>query len=363
MMNGTPRMLLHFEPEQGWMNDPNGLCYFQGRYHAFFQHNPYGPTWGPMHWGHAVTEDLLHWQELPIALCPDMPYENAGGCFSGSAVEKDGKLYLMYTSVSAEQGQTQSMAVSRDGIHFEKLPGNPVIAHSPLDPRNRDFRDPKVFPYGDGWRMVCGAGVEGLASVLLFCSGDLLHWEYAGPLFQSRDFGPVPECPDLFPLGDKWVLMFSRMDEPRRAQFVVGEFDGLHFTPESFQQPETGPDFYAPQTLLDHKGRRIVIGWLYNWDRPVPETNLRTGALTIPRELSLREGKVCSFPVAEALPLLKSEDPLVRREKGVFTVTDGRKILLELPESQVQDVKILRDTRTCEVFVNGGQHSCTFYFE
>ncbi len=362
-MNEIPRLTRHFEPERGWMNDPNGLCFFQNQYHAFFQHYPHAPKWGPMHWGHAVSGDLLHWEEQPIALYPDMPYENGGGCFSGSALEKDGVLYLMYTSVSKEHGQTQSIATSRDGVHFEKYAGNPVIRESPLDPSNRDFRDPKIFPYGNEYRMVCGAGVDGLGSVLLFRSSDLLHWEYVGPIFQSREYGPVPECPDLFPLGNKWVLLFSRMDESRSAQFIVGEFDGERFTPESFQQPETGTDFYAPQTFLDGRGRRIMIGWLFNWNRQVPENAVRAGALSLPRELTLRDGKVCNAPVSEAESLLTDTDGCVKRENGRMTVTNGKRTLLELPESEVRTVQVLRDTRTCEVFINGGQLSCAFYLE
>lgn len=362
-MAETARLTRHFEPEHGWMNDPNGLCFFQGQYHAFFQHYPFAAKWGPMHWGHAVSDDLLHWKELPIALFPDMPYENDGGCFSGSALEKDGALYLMYTSVSKEHGQTQSLAVSRDGAHFEKYAGNPVIPQSPLDPKNRDFRDPKLFCWGNEYRMVCGAGVDGLASVLLFGSLDLFHWEYLGPLFQSEDFGPVPECPDLFPLGDKWVLLFSRMDESRSAQFVVGSFDGTHFVPESFQQPEQGTDFYAPQTFLDGKGRRIMIGWLYNWTRPVPAGAVRAGALSLPRELSLQNGVLKNAPIEEARPLLTADDECILRGAGRVKIQNSRRILLDLPEADVQTLSVFSDTRTKEVFINDGACSCTFYWE
>lgn len=357
----TEKFRFHFEPETGWMNDPNGLCFFGDKIHAFYQHNPHAAHWGPMHWGHAVSEDGLTWQHLPIALYPDMPYENFGGCFSGSALEKDGTLYLMYTSVSKEQGQTQSMARSVDGVNFEKLPQNPVIPHSPLDPANKDFRDPKMFAFGGGYRMVCGAGVDGLASVLLFKSDDLLSWEYVGPIFQSRDFGPVPECPDLFPLGDKWVLMFSRMDESRSVQFVVGDFDGEHFTVESFQQPELGPDFYAAQSFADGQGRRVLISWLYNWTRKVPENAVRAGALTVPREVTLQNGRVCTFPIEAARPLLKHEDECVLREGGMVKITDGKQVLLELPEGEVRRVDVLADGTGREAFVNGGEASRTFY--
>ena len=108
------RFVNHFEPKIGWMNDPNGLVQFRGRYHAFFQHYPHDTVWGPMHWGHAVSDDLIHWEELPIALYPDQEYENDGGCFSGSAIVHEDKLYLIYTSVGKELGQTQSIAVSED---------------------------------------------------------------------------------------------------------------------------------------------------------------------------------------------------------------------------------------------------------
>lgn len=357
------RLTRHFEPERGWMNDPNGLCFFEGKYHAFFQHYPFAPHWGPMHWGHAVSDDLLHWREQPIALYPDMPYENAGGCFSGSALEKGGTLYLMYTSVSKEHGQTQSIARSGDGVHFEKYSGNPVVPQSPLDPENKDFRDPKLFRWEDEYRMVCGAGVDGLGSVLLFRSKDLLHWDYLGPIFQSREYGPVPECPDLFPLGDKWVLMFSRMDESRSAQFVIGRFDGFHFTPESFQQPERGTDFYAPQTFLDGKGRRIMIGWLFNWTRAVPADAVRAGALSLPRELSLHNGVLKNAPVSEALPLLKTEDECIVRGEGRIKIRNERRVLLELPQADVKELSVYTDSRTREVFINGGATSCSFYWE
>lgn len=362
-MSNMPRLRYHFEPEKGWINDPNGLCWFNGEYHAFFQHNPFAAKWDTMHWGHAVSQDLLHWEELPIALYPTEPYENGDGCFSGSALEKDGVLYLMYTTVSKEQGQTQSIAMTRDGRTFTKYEGNPVIAHSPVDPSNKDFRDPKIFPYGDGYRMVCGAGIGGEASVLLYRSDDLLHWEYVGPIFQSRDFGPVPECPDLFQLGGKWVLVFSRMDESRASQFIVGDFDGEHFTPESYQIVEKGREFYAPQTFLDPKGRRIMIGWLYGWEREQDPEAQRAGVLTLPCELTLVDGKMHSYPVEEAQGLLRDGRPYLREEEGQLVLENGGKILLAVPKEQVQEVQYLLDGYICEVFINRGEITCSFYAE
>lgn len=353
------RLNYHFEPRKGWMNDPNGLIYFNGQYHAFFQHNPYQPVWGPMHWGHAVSDDLVHWQELEIALRPDMEYENTGGCFSGSAVEKDGVLYLFYTSVSEKLGQTQSVAMSRDGVHFEKYSGNPVINKYPAD-GSADFRDPKVNLINGSYYMVCGSGKDGVGKILLYRSGDLLNWDYVGVLFEDAACGAVLECPDLFKLGDKYVLMFSKMGiKTHTTQFIIGDFDGERFTEEYRCTPEGGPQFYAPQTFLDGKGRRIIIGWLYDWAKPLDEGADYAGALTIPRELSIKDGKLMDFPVEEARSLLKAEDELVKTEGNRLCINND--ISFECG-AQIEKVDILKDTKTIEIFVNGGEDSFSYWF-
>lgn len=355
------RLQYHFEPEHGWINDPNGLCWFNGQYHAFCQHYPHAPHWGPMHWGHAVSRDLVHWTELPIALFPDRDYEDGGGCFSGSAVVKDGVLHLFYTSVSKALGQTQSLALSPDGTHFEKVPENPLL-RSPIDPESRDFRDPKVFPYGDGWRMVCGAGLDGEGQVLLFASEDLYHWTYLGPIYRRRDLGSVLECPDLFPLGDRWVLMFSRMDDSRAVEFQLGDFDGAVFTPEGdLQRPELGPDFYAAQSFSGPGGERLMMGWLYSWKRQVPQGAERAGALTLPRILTLEAGKVCSRPVPQAEGLLAGADPCLVRRGAWGAVTDGAGDLLTLPAGELEGARVLRDGPAREVFLADGR-TLSFYW-
>ncbi len=352
------RLQYHFEPKKGWMNDPNGLVFFQGKYHAFFQHYPHAPRWGQMHWGHAVSEDLIHWEELPIALYPDMPYEDEGGCFSGSAVVRGGELFLFYTSVSKALGQTQSVAVSRDGLHFEKFAENPVIRRFPPD-GSRDFRDPKVGRFGDEWIMVCGSGRDGCGKVLAFASRDLLHWEYRGVLFADASCGPVLECPDLFELDGKAVLMFSKMGlETDTTQFVIGSFDGERFAEESRCSAEVGPQFYAPQTFAAPDGRRIMIGWLYDWKKPLDEGADYAGALTLPRELTLRDGRVLAAPVGEARSLLTGEDPMVSAEGETITVC-GRAFPLG---ERIGSYSVLRDTKTLEVFVNGGRRNVSFWF-
>ncbi len=356
------RLQYHFEPQKGWMNDPNGLIFFRGRYHAFFQHFPHAPVWGPMHWGHAVSDDLIFWEELPIALYPDMPYEEGGGCWSGSAVVKDDKLYLFYTSVSEELGQTQSMAVSEDGISFTKYEHNPVIAQHP-DDGGFDFRDPKVVKIGDIYYMVCGSGKGGVGKILLYRSPDLYAWRYVGVLFESADYGKVFECPDFFPLGEKYMLMFSQMGVKTHSTVMLyGDFDGSEFTPLSVHRPEAGPQFYAPQTLLDDKGRRIMIGWLYNWGKKPDEGADYAGALTIPREIKMTDGRLTVFPVAEAVPLLRDTDGHVTVENNTVTVFRGDDVLFTDTYDAVSDVRFLSDTKTVEGFINGGEASFSVWF-
>ena len=359
-----PRQQFHIEPPQGWMNDPNGLCYFGGQYHAYYQHNPGAIVWtAPLSWGHATSKDLVHWEDQPIAMAPDMPYESTGGCFSGSALAEEGQVSFFYTAVGDGGVSTQCLAVSRDGFALEKDPQNPILTQSPIDPTSRDIRDPKVFPWTDGtYRMVCGTGYEGRAAVLLFSSADKKNWDYQGVLFETTQMGPVLECPDLFPVEDKWVLCFSRMDQPQRVTFVVGGFDGQHFTPEYVQHPAVGPNFYAPQTFTDPTGRRILIGWITPWGLPEGFDTQRSGSMTIPLEVTMNDAeRLCLFPVEEAQPLLKTESPYVKRGDLVVQVTDGEKLLLELPAQEVWDVQVLTDTRTVEVFVNGGEQYLSFY--
>jgi beta-fructofuranosidase len=165
---GQFRQRYHFMAPSGWMNDLNGLIYWQGRYHLFYQHNPFKPEWGAVHWGHASSRDMVHWRHEPIALAPSEPYDldekgEEGGCFSGSVVDNDGVLALIYTGAVHAEGktmQTQCLAESRDGVHFEKHRANPVIA-CPPETGSRDLRDPKVWRHGDYWYLVAGTCKDG----------------------------------------------------------------------------------------------------------------------------------------------------------------------------------------------------------
>jgi len=318
---GRYRQQYHFMASTGWINDPNGLIYWRGQYHLFYQYNPYEAVWGAMHWGHAVSNDLIHWEHLPIALAPSEPYDDhpSGGCFSGSAVDDGDRLVLLYTAATeSAQGsvQTQCLASSSDGITFEKYENNPVIRELPPD-SSPDFRDPKVLRYKDFWYLIVGSslgkgareGGDGCAQ--MYKSADLKRWEYCGVIAKSNGtLGTMWECPDLFWLGDKWVLMFSPMFYgERKTIYLIGDmdFENALFSWEYEGEIDCGFDYYAPQSFLDDKGRRILIAWANSWDwMPWWKDFGRTagegwcGHFAVPREMRLTEDKGLQFmPISE----------------------------------------------------------------
>lgn len=311
----------HFTAPYGWINDPNGMVYQDGEYHLFYQYNPYGSMWGNMHWGHAVSTDLVNWKHLPVALAP---YE-LGTVFSGSAVIDSNNMagfganamVAFYTS--AGDKQTQSIAYSLDGGRtFEKYAKNPVLTSL----NKRDFRDPKVFRYGDKWVMILAAGEE----MEIFSSTDLKEWVLESKFGADQGaHGGVWECPDLFelpvegnPEETKWVLICNLnpggIHGGSATQYFIGHFDGKTFTNES--QPsevkwmDWGKDHYATVTWSDVPERRIAMGWMSNWlyANIVPTLYFRN-AMTLPRELSLKriDGRIVlsSLPVKEADMLRK----------------------------------------------------------
>ena len=298
------RPAFHFSSPVNWLNDPNGLIQFKGKYHLFYQHHPFGVDWGPMHWGHAVSTDLMRWTHEPIALAPKRN-EERDGCFSGSAVDDGGVLTLIYTGHTRES-QTQCIATSADGVNFEKLAGNPVIAALPDGTLTPDFRDPKVWKHGDSWWLVAGTKRGALGQILLYASPDLRTWTFKSIVAESDGtLGSMWECPDLFPLGDRHLLVISPMglDRPR-SLFLTGSMDYAagKFTQQSVQDCDSGFDFYAPQTFLDHSGRRILIAWMDNWASKLWPTKANgwCGAMTIPRVVTLlSDGTVAMEPVPE----------------------------------------------------------------
>ena len=349
------RPVFHLTPLTGWMNDPNGFCYYHGQYHLFYQYNPYDTEWDAMHWGHAVSHDLLHWTYLPAALAPDAPYDSFG-CFSGSAAElPDGRHLLMYTGVRQEGGdksrefQTQCIAVG-DGTDYQKYEKNPVLDSNALPEglSPYDFRDPKIWRTENGaYRCVVGARREDKRGVLLqYESRDGFEWRYIGVLAENDGrFGLMWECPDFFPLDGKHVLFVSPQDMlPEDFEYhngngtvcLTGRMDGDRFVEENNQAIDYGIDFYAPQTILTPDGRRVMIGWMQNWDTCKTtgyEERPWFGQMSLPRELFFRNGRLYQQPVRELAQYrsgkVEYRDVLLDGEKSLEGI-EGRVVELDI---------------------------------
>ena len=336
-VNKEYRLGYHIMAPANWINDPNGLIQYKGEYHAFYQHHPYDENWGPMHWGHVKSKDLVNWEHCPVALAPGDEFDK-GGCFSGSAVEDDGNLVLIYTGhnyIDKEKDiffENQNIAVSKDGgITFEKYENNPVIAKPPVDSIHH-FRDPKVWKHEDKWYMVVGNSTkDNIGRVILYTSSDLYKWDYVGTLATSKgELGYMWECPDFFKLGDKYVLSFSPQGIEKKdgkypnlfqTGYIVGDYDYSNnkFEHGTFNEFDNGHDFYAVQTFLDDKGRRIAIGWMDMWESDMPtKKDGWCGALTLPRELTLSsDNKIMMNPVEE-LKTLREECILQEENIDVY---------------------------------------------
>lgn len=304
-LSDSPR--LHFTPPLGWLNDPNGLVFYRGRYHLFYQFYPYETSWGQMHWGHAVSDDLLRWEHLPIALTPTEVYEASpkGGCFSGTAIVEGDRLYLFYTAVSEDSEgslqQVQCGAWSDDGYEFHKFAENPLISCDNLGQANQHFRDPKVWQHEDHYYLLVGVSQQEQGKLLLYRSKDLLNWAFfSEPL--SGDYGWMLECPDFFTIEERDILTFSPVGLPGQyTLYLVGKLDYQtgKFAVSYEGRLDAGVDFYAPQTLLNDQGERYMIAWQNGWEwmaewRGFGSTkeNRWVGSMSLPRKISLAEDRL-----------------------------------------------------------------------
>lgn len=325
MIKNEERPVFHLSSRTGWMNDPNGFSYYNGQYHMFYQYHPYQTVWGPMHWGHAVSDDLLHWEYVPAAIAPDEVYDK-DGCFSGSAITlPDGRQLLMYTGVVRRPEwnggytdiQTQCLAVG-DGIDYKKLDINPVLDGKDLpdDGASRaDFRDPKMWIGEDGmyYSVVANRPADGSGQILLYSSKDALSWKFESILAENKNrYGKMWECPDFFELDGKMVLMVSPQDMlPEGFEYhngngnmcFIGTYDKetKKFIEESNQAIDYGIDFYAMQTVVAPDGRRIMIGWMQNWDTCQPHSPFQKwfGQMSLPREVFIKNGRLYQQPIKE----------------------------------------------------------------
>lgn len=310
------RQNFHIMPPIGWMNDPNGLVYALGKYHVFFQFHPYKAEWGPMHWGHYTSTDLIYWEWAGVALAPDAEYDSFG-CFSGSAIEKDGEIYLMYTGVT-DSSQKQVLARSRDGKNFRKIG---VVIDSDKLPKSvaaGEFRDPKVFKRGERFYAVVGSKTDYAGVTLIFDSADLVNWSSGSILWQDANNITVNECPDLFSVNGKDVHLYcisERRDGGvvQKNLYSLGSFDEENrvFTAEKSGLLDYGDSFYAAQTLQTADGRVVLFAWLNAWSgKYYTAPHGWVGSLTFPRVITVKDGELIQQPIEELNRLF---DPAKRK--------------------------------------------------
>ena len=391
--NEPHRPQIHFSPLSGWMNDPNGMVYHNGIYHLFFQHYPDSTVWGPMHWGHATSKDLVHWEELPIALYPD----TLGYIFSGSAVLDVNNtsgfgqggiaplvaIFTHHDTTGERRGsndfQNQSLAYSLDdGKTWTKYSGNPVLRNTGI----KDFRDPKVmwFEESKKWIMTLAT----LDNITFFSSPDLKNWTEESKI--GKEFGAhggVWECPDLFTLTDNngkkvWVLIVNinpgGPNGGSATQYFIGDFDGNKFTPYSTETKwlDYGPDDYAGITWSNTGERKIFLGWMSNWQYAniVPTDKWRS-ATTIARDLDLQkigDGYfVTSRPVNEVSAIYGKERTLENIAATNYNLTENVGKLsgparLSFSADKIEPFSVTLSNDAGEKVVIGYDHAANNYF-
>lgn len=412
----------HFSAPVGWINDPNGFIFFRGEYHLFYQFNPYESVWGPMHWGHAKSEDLVNWEQLPVALAPDKDYDK-DGCFSGSAIVKDDVLWLMYTGhIVNEDGtvsQVQNMAFSTDGIHFEKIEKNPVATADglPEEVIANDFRDPKIFEKdGHYYSVVATKHQDNVGCIVLLSSPNLTEWKFESIFLKGEaNQGFVWECPDYFEVDGQEYLIISPMRYQKDGNdfininsniFVTGhvDWDRKVFVADSFKEIDHGHDFYAAQTTEGPEGERVMIAWMHTWGRPLVTNDLGHkwyGQMTLPRllkqgENGLRQvlpagilnsfddieiGQVIQGPSKLSLKLDDSLDLKLGTDQDYLQFgydKDSQEVYIDRGHLDIQqtgeeewstirrsvtveaeELLIMIDTNCVEIFVNNGQEVLT----
>ncbi|HWO95790.1 MAG TPA: sucrose-6-phosphate hydrolase [Bacillus sp. (in: firmicutes)] len=329
------RQTFHIQPNTGLLNDPNGFSYYNGEYHLFYQWFPLGPVHGLKYWYHMKSKDLVHWDDAGVGLEPN-DYYDSHGAYSGSAIEHEGKLHLLYTGNTRDENWIrhpyQCLAVMDQTGNISKL-DKAVISSVPAGYTDH-FRDPKVWKEGDTFYAVIGAQrTDETGCIVLYSSPDLLKWTFEGEINTDlHSFGYMWECPDYFELQNQGVLIFSpqglapagdKYQNIYQSGYVIGDILNLKqrtLQHSEFIELDRGFDFYAPQTMADPNGRRILVGWM-----GLPEIEYPTDrsgwahCLTLPRELSIRNGKLIQQPIAELQELrgveLKAGDTIRNEAK------------------------------------------------
>ncbi|MCH5157509.1 MAG: GH32 C-terminal domain-containing protein [Clostridiales bacterium] len=401
-VNTSYRLKYHMIPTVGWMNDPNGLIYYKGKYHLFYQSNPYDTTPGTMCWGHFVSDDLITYKDLGVAIAPKKEHTSI---FSGGAIEVGGQINAIYT-LHYEKGETKRediyRSVSSDGINFV---GDTCIFDNETLPANIsrvDFRDPYPVKIGDKYYVFVGGKDENLnQGVIIVLGGDTLdklEYEfYIGPFYE---FGEMCECPCYMHLDGKDIIVTSAYATPRRnndfknthsSMFIVGEIDFKRgaMNVDYIKEIDKGNTFYAPQ-LFNGLDRPVMVGWLDMWNVPHPTHLLHhgwVGAFSIPRVLSFKDGDICQNPIETlenyelnpdkaishcldiSLTFYGQGSLTVRGDNGEVVIGNDGRIYLDTmkaktPHGHVRrtngrydrcEVRVLLDTSSIEVFVDGGR--------
>ena len=328
-MNDSTRPRYHFLPPANWLNDPNGLIQWQGRYHLFYQYNPKAAAWGQIYWGHADSLDLVHWRHLPIALAPQPGGPDANGVWSGCAVELEQQVAFLYTGVAdgPEGPHTQRACLAwgeGELLELRRHPGNPVIPATPPGLNLNGFRDHSVWKENGEWRMAIGSGLrpakegqKGSGVALLYGSPDLVAWTYLGPLCSEADLPPgtsglgdMWECPSFIDVGGHQALIISTCGQDAYGPMILsGTYSHGKLHPETVEKLDYGKTaFYAPQTFTDEAGRCLMFGWLT--EARSAEAQLEagwSGVMSLPRQITFGPDGLPRYRFAPELASLRQE--------------------------------------------------------
>lgn len=405
---------IHFKAPNCWINDPNGFIWYKGWYHLFYQCFPYSAHWGRMHWGHAVSKDLVNWEEKGIALFPSKT-DDRSGCFSGSAIEYKDKMYIYYTGVNYTEEDpeninccindtftaAQLMITSEDGMKFDNITDKktviPPIEDKKIGDKNHT-RDPKVWRGKDAWYMVLGSTVDKNGRLLFYKSSDLKTWQYLN-YCEKDGFGWMWECPDFFEIDGKGVTIFSPMGffNDRNgydsvAVCMLSSFDentGKMELSEDYQLFDYGIDLYAPQSTTDKDGNRVVIAWARMPEAIITEKGEWCGMMCIPRIVDVKNNHVYirphtnvknSFVTKLSAPkksgymlkttlkngesinvggyVIKRENDKITTDRSkVFNIKGNYRLIAETPViNDGYELEIYVDEHLVEVFINNGEY-------
>lgn len=405
---------IHFKAPNCWINDPNGFIWYKGWYHLFYQCFPYSAHWGRMHWGHAVSKDLVNWEEKGIALFPSKT-DDRSGCFSGSAIEYKDKMYIYYTGVNYTEEDpeninccindaftaAQLMITSEDGMKFDNITDKktviPPIEDKKIGDKNHT-RDPKVWRGKDAWYMVLGSTVDKNGRLLFYKSSDLKTWQYLN-YCEKDGFGWMWECPDFFEIDGKGVTIFSPMGffndgngYDSVAVCMLSSFDentGKMELSENYQLFDYGIDLYAPQSTTDKDGNRVVIAWARMPEAVITEKGEWCGMMCIPRIVDVKNNHVYirphtnvknSFVTKLSAPkksgymlkttlkngesinvggyVIKRENDKITTDRSkVFNVKGNYRLIAETPViNDGYELEIYVDEHLVEVFINNGEY-------